>query len=98
MYLTEGREPCSVVSSEEEVDVLVGVYAEELTDDLYGEYLRVAELWGGTALTEPPIPSFESVVHQAEDSNDEGAKIHERKTSFCSRWIGVPPRVGRSSV
>ncbi len=35
MDLTEGREPFAVVTTEEEVDTLVGVYPEELSDDLY---------------------------------------------------------------
>jgi len=43
MYLAESRKPCSVVPSDEEVDALVGVETEELTDDLYGEELRVGE-------------------------------------------------------
>ncbi len=33
--VAEGQEPLGVVPSEEEVDALVGVYAEELSDDLF---------------------------------------------------------------
>ncbi len=40
--------------SEEEVDVLVAVYAEGLSYDFDGQYLRVGELWSGTALTDTP--------------------------------------------
>ena len=64
--------------SEEEVDGLVGVEAEELACDLDGEDLGVRELRGGTTLAE--TPSFEPVVYQAEDANDEGAEIHEGET------------------
>ena len=96
MYLAEGGEPFSVVTAEKEVDALVGVESQELPDDLDGEDLGVGELGGGSALTD--TPSFELIVYQTEDSYDEGAKIRERKTSFCSRWIGAPPRVGRSST
>src|SRR5215207_1470936 len=96
MYLTEGREPCSVVPSEKEVDVLVGVESQELTDDLHCEYLRVGELWGGAALTEP-MPSFELIVYQAKDRDDEGAKIH-RKRPPSLRLVWAPPSVGRSPM
>jgi hypothetical protein len=97
MHASEVREVVGVVAPEVGEELCVFIEAEELTDDLYGEDLRVGELWGGTALTEPML-SFELIVYQAKDGNDEGAKIHEQKTSFCSRWIGAPPRVGRSSV
>jgi hypothetical protein len=96
VYLAEGGEPLAVVTAEKEVDALVGVEPQELPDDLDGEDLGVGELGGGSALTD--TPSFELIVYQTEESYDEGAKIHERKTSFCSRWIGAPPRVGRSST
>jgi hypothetical protein len=94
--LVEGREPLCVVPPEEEVDALVGVYAEELAYDLDGENFRVGEL--GLGSTASDAPPFELIIHEAEDRDDKGAKIHERKTSFCSRWIGAPPRVRRSSV
>jgi hypothetical protein len=96
MYLTESGEPFTVVPSEEEVDALVGIDAEELAHDLYGKNFRVGELGCGSTASE--APSFEPIIHQTKDRDDEGAKIHERKTSFCSRWIGAPPSVGRSSV
>jgi hypothetical protein len=96
MYLTQSGEPFTVVTAEKEVDSLVGVEPQELPDDLDGEDLGVGELGGGSALTD--TPSFEPIIYQTEDSDDQGAKIHERKTSFCSRWIGAPPRVGRSSL
>ena len=96
MYLVESGEPSSVVTAEEEVDALVGVEPEELSYDLDGENLRVAEL--GRRSTTSDTPSFDLVIHEAEDGHDEGANIHERKTSFYSRWIGAPPRVGRSSL
>ena len=98
MDLAESGKPLCVVSLEEKIDVLVGVYAKELPNDLDGQYLRVRELWSRPALTVAPLAPFELVVYEAEDRDNEGAKIHEQKTSFCSRWIGVPPRVGRSST
>jgi hypothetical protein len=96
MDLTECREPLCVVPSEVAVECFVGVEPQKLSDDLDGENLGVGKHRGGATLTD--TPSFELIVHQTEDSDDEGAKIHERKTSFCSRWIGAPPRVGRSST
>ena len=76
VHLAESGEPLRVVPAEEEVDVLVGVYAEELADNLYGEYLCIGELGGGAALADTPF--FEPVVHQAEDCDDEGVKIHRK--------------------
>jgi hypothetical protein len=96
MYLAEGGEPFLIVTTKEEVDALVGVKPQELADDLYGEHFGVGELGCGSAASDAPL--LELVVDKAEDSYDEGAKIHKKKTSFCSRWIGAPPRVGRSSL
>jgi hypothetical protein len=72
----------------------VGVQSEKLPDDLDGQDLRVRKLRSGTAPSN--TPTLEMIVDEAEDANYEGAKIHERKTPFCSRWIGAPPSVGRS--
>ncbi len=93
--LAEGREPFAVVAAEEEVDALVGVEAEELTDDLHGQHFGVGELGGGSAAS--GAPPLEVVVHEAEDGHDEGAKIHE-KTSFALRSVWSLPSVGRSSL
>jgi hypothetical protein len=69
-----------VVPSEVAVERLVGVETQKLSDNLDCEDLGVRKLWGGTTLTD--TPSFEPIVHQAEDGYDEGAKIHFEKTSF----------------
>jgi hypothetical protein len=83
VHLAKGWEPLGVVSAEEEVDSLVGVYAEKLSYDLYGENLRLRKLRSGTALAD--ARPFEPVVDKAEDGHDEGAKIHKKKTSvMCS--------------
>jgi hypothetical protein len=66
MNLAECREELAVVPSEVAVERLVGVYAEELTDDLDGEDLGVGKRWGGAALTD--TPSFELIVHQTEET------------------------------
>ena len=85
------------MAAEEEIDSFVGVYAEKLSDDLYGEDLSVGELRSGTALAD--AAPFEPVVDEAEDGHDEGAKIHKKKTSATSLvLIGSTPSVGRSSV
>ena len=60
------------MTAKEEVDVLVGVEAEELPDDLDGEDLRVGELGGGSAASDAP-PFEPVVVDEAEDGDDEGA-------------------------
>src|SRR5215203_6381274 len=95
MNLAECREPLGVVPSEEEVDALVGVYPQKLSDDLDGEDLGVRKLWGGAALTD--TPSFELIVYQAEDGDDEGAKIHEGRPPL-RRLVWSLPSVGRSSL
>jgi hypothetical protein len=95
MYLAEGRKPFSVVTAEEALDALVGVELQKLSDDLDGKDLRVGELWGGTALTD--TPSFKLIVHQAEDGDDEGAKIHEGRPPL-RRLVWSLPSVGRSSL
>jgi hypothetical protein len=66
----------------EEFDILV--HAEELAHDLDGEDFGVGELWGGAALAQWS-PVLNSVVYEAEDGHDEGAKIH-KKTSATSLW------------
>ena len=47
MLPLEGGEPFAVVATEEEMDALVSVEAEELSYDLDGKNLRVGELGGG---------------------------------------------------
>jgi hypothetical protein len=58
-------------------DSLVGVHTEELSDDLNGEDLGVGELGSWAALSN--TATLEPVVDEAQDGNDEGAKIHERE-------------------
>jgi hypothetical protein len=77
-----------VVPWEVAVDALVGVESQELSDDLYGENLRVGGLRGGAALA-PECRVFEPVVDEAEDSHDEGAKILGRRPPLrCSVLLG----------
>jgi hypothetical protein len=59
--LVEGWEPLGVVAAEEEVDALVGVDTEELSDDLDGEDLCIGELRSGTALAD--ATAFEPLVY-----------------------------------
>ena len=83
----ERGEPLCVVPSEEEADCLVvGVYAEELSYDLDGEDLGVGKLRGGTTLTD--TPSFEPIVYQAEDGDDEGALRSTREDLLYAGWFG----------
>jgi hypothetical protein len=88
MDLAKSWEPFAVVSAEEEIDSFVGVYAEKLSDDLYGADLSVGELRSGTALAD--AAPFEPVVDKAEDGHDEGAKIHKKKKTsvMCSVLLG----------
>jgi glutaredoxin len=71
--------------------------AQELAHDLDGEHLGVGEL--GCRSTASDAPSFELVIYEAEDSYDEGVKIHKKKTSTTSPVLfGSTPSVGGSSV
>jgi hypothetical protein len=97
MHLPQIRKEVGVVTPEVRKELRVFIESEELSDDLDGEDFRVGECRSGSTCSEVP-EILEMVVYEAEDSNDEGAKIHERKTSFCSRGMGAPPRVRRSSV
>jgi hypothetical protein len=90
MHLTEGGEPFAVVTAEEEADALVGIEPQELADDLDGKDLCIRELGCGSAASD--APPFETVVHEAEDGDDEGVKIQE-KTSVTFDAIGTTPSV-----
>ena len=68
----QGGEPLAIMLPEVAKDCLVSVYPQELPDDLDGEDLRVGKLRGRATLTD--TPSFELIVHQTEDGDDEGAK------------------------
>lgn len=73
MHCAQDEEPFTVMFSEVTEDRLVGVEAEELSDDLDGENLRVGELGNWAALAN--TATLEPVVDEAEDRDDEGAKI-----------------------
>jgi hypothetical protein len=66
VHLGEGGEPLGVVPSEEEVNALVGIDAEELADYLYGENLRVRELWSGTTLADGSLLDLVSIRQKTE--------------------------------
>src|SRR5215213_2716451 len=96
MHLPEVREEVGVVAPEVRKELGVFVEPEELTDDLDSQYFRVTERGSGSAFSEAPV-ALETVIYEAEDRDDEGAKIH-RKTSAASGAIGSTPSVGVSSV
>jgi hypothetical protein len=97
MHPQEVWEEMGVVAPEVRKEFCVFVYAEELTDDLYGDDFRVVECCGGSALSETSEVS-DVVIYEAEDGYDEGVKIHKKKTSAMSGAIGSTPSVGRSSL
>jgi hypothetical protein len=73
-----------VVAAEVGKELRVFVYPQELTDNLDGEHFGVAERGSWSACPETPEFS-DTVVDEAEDGNDEGAKIHERRPPL--RWL-----------
>src|SRR5215207_1292381 len=95
MDLAEGREPFPIVPLEEEVNALVGVYAEKLAYDLDGQDFGVVKLRVGTALTD--AAPLKPVIDETEDGHDEGAKIHERRPPL-RRSVWLLPSVGRSFI
>ena len=63
--------------SEVDVEALFGVDAEVLADHLYGQDFRIRELGRRTTLTQRS--SFEPIIYQTENRDDEGAKIYEQR-------------------
>jgi hypothetical protein len=96
MHTSEVREEVGVVVPEVRKEFCVFVEPQELPNDLDSQYFRVAERGSGSALSEAS-EVLESVIYEAEDRDDEGAKIH-KKTSAGSGAIGSTPSVGGSSV
>ena len=86
MDLAEGREPFPIVPLEEEVNALVGVYAEKLAHDLDGQNFGVVKLRVGTALTN--AAPLKPVIHETEDGHDEGAKILEAEDLLYAGRFG----------
>jgi hypothetical protein len=76
MHSPEVREEVGVVAPEVSEEFGVFVEPQELADDLDGEDFRVGERGSGSAGSEVS-EVLESVVDEAEDGYDEGAKIHE---------------------
>jgi hypothetical protein len=97
MHASEVREEVSVVSPEVGKEFCVLVYPQKLAYDLDGEHFGVAQRWGRSATSETS-EVLEAVVDEAEDRDDEGAKIHNKKTSVTSGATGSTPSVGRSSL
>ena len=57
------------------VEALLGVYPQELPDDLYRQDLGVGEL--GIRATLAQLLSLEPIINEAENGDDEGAKIQK---------------------
>jgi hypothetical protein len=83
-------EPLAVMFSEVAKDSLIGVHAEELSDDLYGEDLHVRKFGQGTTRSEASV--FDPVVDETEDGHDEGAKIHRKRPPLASIGLGTTER------
>ena len=96
MYPQEVWEKVSVVTPEVAEELRIFVYPQKLADELDGKDFRVREHGSGSACSEAP-EIHESVVDEAEDGYDEGAKI-QKKTSSTSGAIRTTPSVGRSSL
>ena len=84
MHPPEVREEVGVVAPEVRKELRVFVYSQELADELDGEHFGVEERRGGSARSQSPEVG-DTVVDEAKDGHDEGAKIHESETSFSLR-------------
>ncbi len=69
------------MTAEEEVDAPVSIELQELADDLEGKDLCIRELGCGSAATD--ASPVETVVDEAEDGHDEGAKIIKDLWDSC---------------
>jgi hypothetical protein len=96
MHTSEVREEVGVVATEVRKELRIFIESQELSDDLDGEDFRVAERWCGSTCSET-AEVLDPVVDEAEDGDDEGAKIHERRPPI-RRSVWSLPSVGRSSV
>jgi hypothetical protein len=92
MHTSEVREEVGVVAPEVRKEFCIFIESQELTDDLDGEHFRVAQRGSWSAPSETP-EVLESVIYEAEDGYDEGAKIHKKKTSVTFGAIGSTPSV-----
>ena len=90
----EVREEVGVVAPEVRKELCILVYPQELTDNLDSDDLGVEERGSGSACSEASEVS-DTVVYEAEDGYDEGAKIH-RKRPPSLRLVWSPPSVERS--
>ena len=86
MDASEVREVVGVVAPEVREEFRIFVESQELTDELDGEHFRVGESWGGSAASDAPL--FETVVDEAEDRDDEGAKTIKRRPPLCLVLLG----------
>ena len=96
MHTCEVREEVGVVAAEVQKECPIFIESQELTNYLDGEHFRVRKRRSRFARSETPEVS-DAVVDEAEDGNDEGAKIHKRRPPL--RWlVWSLPSVGRSSL
>jgi hypothetical protein len=91
MHPQEVREEVDVVAPEVRKEFCVFVESQKLTDDLDSEDFSVAERGSGSTLSEAP-EVLKSVIYEAEDRYDEGAKIHKRRPPlrlFGAIWVNT---------
>jgi len=81
MHPQEVWEEMSVVAPEVGKELCIFVESQKLANYLDGEHFRVKERGSRPACCEAS-EILESVVDEAEDEEDEGAKIYKKKTSF----------------
>ncbi len=73
MNLAQFRKPLAKVPEEVEIDALVGIDAEELSNNLNGQNLAVRELRAWATLAQLLL-ALKPVVNKAENCDDEGLR------------------------
>ena len=92
MHPPQIREEVGVVTPEVRKEFGLFVYPQELAYDLDGEDFGVAERRSGPTCSEAP-EVLDTIVDEAEDGYDEGAKIHESEDLlFASVGLGTTER------
>lgn len=89
MHFPQGGEPLLVVALEVDVEGFLDVYPEERAHDFHRRHLGIR--MGGFGGAFPQLLLLHKpVIDLAENSYDEGAKIHRRRPPFASADLALP--------
>src|SRR5215217_41764 len=95
MHPQDVREEMGVVAPKVRKEFCIFIESQKLANDLDGENFRAAKRSASTCSDTTEFS--DAVVYEAEDADDEGAKIHGRRPPL-RRLVWSLPSVGRSSL